>query len=80
MSARMIRHTLCSLFSAKKGTISSKRVVGVVAWGVVLFVFVYCTIIDIQAPEISYAIITAATALLGVDSVTNIFKHPNKEE
>lgn len=70
---RMIK----SLFSAEKGSISSKRVIGVIGYIVVLVLYTYCTINQIQMPNITSDIIFALTALLGVDSVTKIWR---KEE
>lgn len=62
-----------SMFSARPGSVSSKRVIGVVSWLVVLFVLVYCTITDKEAPDVCGAVILASTSLLGVDSITKIF-------
>lgn len=54
--------------------LSSKRVVGVAAWIVCLLVLLYCTITNIQAPDFSEVVVIAASALLGVDSVTKIWR------
>ena len=57
--------------------ISSKRVCGVLGWIVAIIVLLYCTIHVIQAPLM--------IALLGIDSITGIWKkfdkhdRPNKE-
>lgn len=54
--------------------LSSKRVVGIAAWIVCLLVLLYCTIANIQAPDFSEVVVIAASALLGVDSVTKIWR------
>lgn len=54
--------------------LSSKRLVGVTAWIVCLLVLLYCTIVNIQAPDFSEVVVIAASALLGVDSVTKIWR------
>lgn len=54
--------------------LSSKRVVGVAAWMVCLLVLLYCTIANIQAPDFSEVVVITASALLGVDSVTKIWR------
>jgi hypothetical protein len=54
--------------------ISSKRVCGVLGFLVIMFVLIYCTICSIQAPLIIEPFIYAVCLLLGIDSVTGIFK------
>lgn len=57
--------------------ISSKRVCGVLGWLVSISVIVYCTITKQQAPEIMDTFILGIMGLLGIDSVTNIWKKKN---
>jgi hypothetical protein len=54
--------------------ISSKRVCGVIGFCVLIFVLLYCTITSTQAPNMIDTFIYAICILLGVDSVTGIFK------
>lgn len=54
--------------------ISSKRVCGVLGFLVISFVLIYCAICGIQAPIMIDTFIWAVTLLLGVDSVTGIWK------
>lgn len=54
--------------------ISSKRVCGVLGFLVMSFVLIYCAICGIQAPIMIDTFIWAVTLLLGVDSVTGIWK------
>lgn len=54
--------------------ISSKRVCGVLGFIVILFVMIYCTVSGIQAPLIMETFIYAICLLLGIDSVTGIWK------
>lgn len=54
--------------------ISSKRVCGVLGFLVIMFVIVFCTVTGIQAPLILETFIWAVCMLLGIDSVTGIWK------
>lgn len=60
--------------------ISSKRVCGVLGFLVIMFVIIFCTITGIQAPLILEAFIWAVCMLLGIDSVTGIWKDFNKKD
>lgn len=60
--------------------ISSKRVCGVLGFLITMFVIVFCTISNIQAPLIMDTFIWAVCMLLGIDSVTGIWKKFNKNE
>ena len=59
--------------------ISSKRVCGVIGFVAVLFVLSYCTVQGIQAPAMIDAFIYAICLLLGIDSVTGIWKNFEKQ-
>lgn len=59
--------------------ISSKRVCGVLGFLVIMFVIVFCTIAQIQAPIIIETFIWAVCMLLGIDSITGIWKNFKKE-
>ena len=54
--------------------ISSKRVCGVLGFLAILFVLIYCTVCGIQAPLMIDTFIYAICLLLGIDSVTGIWK------
>ena len=54
--------------------VSSKRVCGFLGWMVCLGIIIYCTINNIEAPEIVNNVIYACLGLLGIDSVTGIWK------
>ena len=54
--------------------ISSKRVCGLLGWLVCLGVLIYCTIKVIQAPTMIDIMVIAVMGLLGIDSVTGIWK------
>lgn len=71
-----VRQFCKSIFLAQQGSISSKRICGVIGWFVCLGILIYCTIAVIQAPVMIDTIIISSTALLGVDSITNIWKRP----
>lgn len=59
--------------------ISSKRVCGVLGWLVSIGVIVYCTMSNTQAPEVMDAFLLSIMGLLGIDSVTNIWKGKKHE-
>lgn len=54
--------------------VSSKRVCGTIGWIVCLCSAIFCTIQNTQAPEFLDSVIIASSALLGVDSITDIWK------
>lgn len=55
--------------------ISSKRVCGVIGFLIVIFILTYCTVYNIQAPTIVEPFIYAVCMLLGIDSITGIWKN-----
>lgn len=59
--------------------VSSKRVCGVIGFCVIIFILIYCTLYGIQAPQIVEPFIYAICLLLGIDSVTGIWKDFNNE-
>lgn len=64
------------MFTSHSG-ISSKRVCGVTGWFVAIGVLIYCTIATIQAPLMIDTFLICVMALLGIDSVTGIWKKFN---
>lgn len=54
--------------------VSSKRVCGALGWIFSLGISLYCSLSEIQAPSIMEVLIFASIVLLGVDSVTQIWK------
>lgn len=69
---------LIKLVTAHTG-ISSKRVCGVLGFLVIIFILLYCTICTIQAPLIIEPFIYAVCMLLGIDSITGIWKNKNND-
>ena len=59
--------------------VSSKRLCGIIGFAVTVFVLLYCTILEVQAPMMIETFIYAICLLLGIDSVTGIFKKFDKE-
>ena len=55
--------------------ISSKRVCGVLGFLVIMFVIIFCAVNNTQAPIIMEPFIWAVAVLLGVDSITGIWKN-----
>lgn len=64
---------IVKMLSSNTG-VSSKRVCGALGWIVALLISIYCAIKVIQAPDITEIVIWASMLLLGVDSVTQIWK------
>lgn len=59
--------------------VSSKRICGIIGFAVTVFVLLYCTILEVQAPMMIETFIYAICLLLGIDSVTGIFKKFDKD-
>ena len=72
-SYNIMKEFLRSMITSHSG-ISSKRVCGVIGFLIIIFVLVYCTIFSIQAPLMIEPFIYAVCLLLGIDSVTGIWK------
>lgn len=66
------------MLSARSGMLSSKRVIGVLIFLIVLSVYTYCGFYGATMPEETGELLMSATALLGVDSVMRPFA--KKEE
>lgn len=69
-----MKETIKSILSNNKDSISSKRVCGIIGWLIVISISIYCTYTGSEAPEITDTITIASTTLLGVDSITNVFR------
>ena len=67
-----LRETL----SAPSGMLSSKRICGTLGFLICLGILIYCTILEIQAPDMVDTLL-CCMGLLGVDSVTSIWKPNN---
>lgn len=73
-----LKEYLILLITSHSG-ISSKRVCGVLGFLIIMFSLVYCTVTGMQAPSIMETFIWAVCMLLGIDSVTGIFKNFDKK-
>lgn len=62
-----------------KSSVSSKRFCGVLGWLVCIGILIYCTIHVIQAPLITEFFLLSVVGLLGVDSITSIWKSKDKK-
>ena len=60
--------------------ISSKRVCGCLGFIAIIFTIIFCTIQGMQAPIIMETFIWAVCALLGIDSITGIWKNEHKRK
>ena len=54
--------------------ISSKRVCGVLGWLVCLSINIGCAIANIEAPKVTDTVLICCMGLLGIDSVTGIWR------
>lgn len=63
-----------SLLSAERGSLSSKRLCGFIGWLCCAAVLIMCTVWNRQAPDMVSTVLYMSTALLGLDSVTDIWK------
>lgn len=70
-----IKQIIKSILSSSQSSISSKRLCGIIGWLVCLGICIYCTIQVIQAPMVTDSILIGSATLLGVDSVTGIWKN-----
>ncbi len=57
-----------------ESSVSSKRFCGVLGWLVSIGVIIYCTLATVQAPLIMEFFLLSVVGLLGVDSITNIWR------
>ena len=64
---------MTKIFESRSG-VSSKRLCGFMGWLVCLFVCIYCTVCAIPAPQIVEILFICSTSLLGIDSITGIWK------
>ena len=75
---KKIKEYLRLMITSHSG-ISSKRVCGCLGFLVIMFVIIFCTIANVQAPLILETFIWAVCMLLGIDSITGIWKDFKKE-
>lgn len=68
------------IFETTEGRLSSKRVCGVLGWIIILIGFLVILFITKQAPPFTEFLIGAVVTLLGVDSVTGVFKKKSNTE
>ena len=76
---KTIKQYLRLMITAHSG-ISSKRVCGVLGFLVIMFTIIFCTVTTTQAPLILETFIWAVCTLLGIDSITGIFKKFNNDK
>lgn len=75
---KKIKEFLKLIITSHSG-ISSKRVCGVLGFLVIMFAIIFCTVTGIQAPTMLETFIWAVCMLLGIDSVTGIWKDFKKD-
>lgn len=62
-----------TIFVKNSGGISSKRVMGILGWLVVLIILIFGFILDKNIPEFAEMIAITSASLLGIDCVTSIW-------
>ena len=60
------------LFTGNR-SISSKRVCGFTGWMISVFICIWCTFSNVEAPQIADMLFICSTSLLGVEAVTSMF-------
>lgn len=68
------RIPLRTIFQAKSGGFSSKRICGVIGWLVIMFCCIWCVITNNNAPDFITELIIGCASLLGVDSISDAIK------
>lgn len=68
-----LKEFIIEMFRSKVG-VSSKRVCGFIGWSVVMGLAIYSTIYNKTMPTQTDTILFCVVGLLGVDSVTSIWK------
>lgn len=69
---------LKSLLSNDEASCSSKRLFGGIGFILTSGLVIYCTVTSKEAPNILETFLICSCALLGLDTVTNIWKQRNK--
>lgn len=64
---------ISKIFQSRSG-VSSKRICGFLGWMVCIGICIYCTVCAIPAPEIVEMLFICSSSLLGIDSITGIWK------
>lgn len=68
-----MKEFLIKLITAHTG-VSSKRVCGILGWLLCLVITIYCTIANIEAPQVTDTVLYCCMGLLGIDSITSIWR------
>lgn len=68
-----MKEFLTKLITAHTG-VSSKRVCGVLGWLVCLSINIGCAITGQEAPQVTDTVLYCCMGLLGIDSVTRIWR------
>jgi hypothetical protein len=69
-----------TIFQKNSGGYSSKRVCGVLGWLILMFIFIWCTIVQSPSPNFTPELIAACVGLLGVDCITDAIKSKVKND
>lgn len=69
-----------TLFQAKSGGLSSKRVCGVLGWVVCLVLLICSAIFKFSIDEFADYVLITSASLLGVDSLQGIFTKSNRNQ
>ena len=73
------RQFFTQMFMSNKA-ISSKRVAGLIGWVICIFISLWCVFTGIEAPNIIDSLFWCTAGLLGLDSITGIWKKTPVEE
>ena len=68
-----MKEFITKIFKSHSG-VSSKRVCGVIGFLTCIGILIYCTVMVIQAPLMIDTLLLCCMGLLGIDSVTGIWR------
>lgn len=75
-----VKKYIISILSSAMGSLSSKRLCGIIGWLICIGILIFCTITKIQAPDAFEVTIITSSGLLGLDTITNIWKKPKNND
>lgn len=63
-----------TIFLKDSNGLSSKRICGVIGWAAIIFILLWCTLNQVNAPNFFTEFMIGCVTLLGVDSVSDAIK------
>ena len=63
-----------TIFLKDSNGLSSKRICGVIGWAAIIFILLWCTLNQVNAPNFFTEFMIGCVTLLGVDSISDAIK------